>query len=80
MKRASYREAVQVIGDNDEAGLTEFSDIVGMASVLVVASIFDVTQERVARDVATYRRKQAEAAAWGERTARQLAAAGKVGP
>ena len=55
MKRASYREAISVIALNDEPTVMSADAMTAMASVLVVAAIFDVTTERVARDVVKYR-------------------------
>lgn len=57
MKRASYREAVEVIALNDEAEEMDAETVRGLASVMVVAAIFDVSTKRVAADVVRYREK-----------------------
>lgn len=57
MKRASYREAVEYIALNDEPTLMTDGEMFGMPSVGVIAAVFDVPQERVARDVVRYRVK-----------------------
>jgi hypothetical protein len=50
--RASYREAVQWIADNDAAGDDDPVDVLnGLISVLLVADIFRVDADKVARDV-----------------------------
>jgi hypothetical protein len=56
MKRASYREAVATIANNDEPEELDADAMSGVASVLVVAVIFGTTQERVASDVVRYRK------------------------
>lgn len=61
MKRASYRDAIDVIAMNDEPSIMIEDEMIGFASVLLVACIFDVTQERVARDVIRARVKEAKA-------------------
>lgn len=60
MKRASYREAVATIALNDEPEILYPEEMMGMASVLVVAAIFDVEREKVAADVIRYREKHHE--------------------
>ncbi len=61
MKRASYREAVAWIAENDEdASWSETSEIDGIStyiSTLLVADLFGVEATRVATDIARYRRK-----------------------
>lgn len=57
MKRASYREAVRFIAEEDEPLLMEVDDMNGMASVQLVACIFDVDADRVARDVIKLRKQ-----------------------
>jgi hypothetical protein len=52
MKRASYREAVQWIACNDNTGSKDDeSEIASYVSTLLIADIFAVEPERVARDV-----------------------------
>ena len=70
MKRASYRDAIDFIAFNDEDGSDDHLDeeaVKAMASVLLVASIFDVERERVARDVVRLRVKEAKAEAKRDR-------------
>jgi len=58
MKRASYREAVQWIADNDEPEDRDVEAIAGYVSTLLIADLFDVEPERIARDVAKYRARK----------------------
>lgn len=58
MKRASYREAIEIIALNDEPEELDEEVMLGMATVMLTASIFGVEQARVARDVVRYRRKE----------------------
>lgn len=60
MKRASYREAISVIALNDEAQELDTAVVQGLASVMVVAAIFDVPTEKVAADVVRYRKNHDE--------------------
>lgn len=60
MKRASYRHGVAIIALNDEAGGDEALDesiVRTYISVGLLADLFDVPVERVARDVVRYRKK-----------------------
>jgi hypothetical protein len=58
MKRASYREAIQWIAVNDEAGVEKTEAECGeLVSSVLVADLFDVTLERVGRDVYKAREK-----------------------
>lgn len=58
MKRASYRDAIDFIALNDEAGTDDGpEEIYGYTSVLLVACIFAVDQHKVAADVHKYRQK-----------------------
>ncbi len=57
MKRASYREAIEVIALNDEAEEMNPDAVRGLASVMVIAAIFDVSTEKVAADVVRFREK-----------------------
>lgn len=62
MKRASYRHAVAWIGDMDSAGEADALDaeaVSELVSVCLVADIFDVETERVARDVVRWRNRTA---------------------
>jgi len=61
VKRASYREAVAWIADNDEAGSDEatIADAVrSLASVVLVADLFDVDADKVEADVVKARKKR----------------------
>lgn len=60
MKRASYRDAVAWIAENDEAGADDAGDSAVVAryvSTALVADVFCIEAERVARDVVRYRVK-----------------------
>lgn len=57
MKRASYRDAVDFVALNDEPSELDEEVVSGLASVVLVASIFDVETERVARDVVRLRKR-----------------------
>lgn len=58
MKRASYRDAVDFIAQNDAAGDGDGEDaIAGYLSSRLVAEIFGVDPAAVARDVAIVRRR-----------------------
>ena len=57
LKRAGYRDAVNFIAENDEPRETELAEIIGTPTVVLVASIFGTTQERVAADVVRERAK-----------------------
>ena len=59
MKRASYREGIEIIALNDSCDLETEEELVGMPSVFLLAHLFGVEQERVARDVIQYRRREA---------------------
>lgn len=69
MKRASYREGVRWIADNDEPTVLDPGEISGFTTSLLLADLFGVEPERVGRDVARLR----------QRLARQLASGGLVG-
>lgn len=56
-KRASIKEAVFWIAHNDEPGETEAEEIAGLISVKLVADLFGLTDEEVAKRVARERRK-----------------------
>lgn len=58
MKRASYREAVEIIAMNDEPTELQAENVVGMATVMLIAEIFGTTQERVAADVVRFRKRE----------------------
>ena len=61
MKRASYKEAIEVIALNDCPGDNDdFEFIRGYCTVLVVSAIFDVPQDKVANDVLKFRAKEKE--------------------
>lgn len=61
MKRASYRNAVALIALNDGPGepwARDVEQVAGMMSVTLVADLFGVTEERVARDVVACRERE----------------------
>jgi len=62
MKRASYRFAVQWIADTDESAETDLEAIKSLPSVLLIADLFGIDNERVARDVLRKRTKPEHAA------------------
>lgn len=57
MKRASYRHGVAWIAGNDEPGETNIDAIRSQISVLMLADLFGIEPERVAKDVLRYRAK-----------------------
>lgn len=59
MKRASYREAVSIAADLD-SDVTDVPSMCGLVTVHLIACIFDVTAERVAKDVVRQREKNAK--------------------
>lgn len=61
MKRASYRDGVDFIAQNDEPAERDPKEVDGLATVVMLASIFGVSTERVARDVVRLRTKLAKA-------------------
>lgn len=58
MKRASYRDAIDFIALNDEAAERDPELVAGFVTVVLVASIFGVEPERVAKDVVRYRERE----------------------
>jgi len=65
VKRASYREAVQWIASNDAPGdddALEVEAVRGYISTCLVADLFGVEAERVARDVVRARERDGVAA------------------
>jgi hypothetical protein len=60
MKRASYRHGVEIIALNDETAETDPEAVAGMISVCLLADLFGVEPERVARDVVRYRTEAAK--------------------
>lgn len=66
MKRASYREAVAWVALNDSAAdddALEVEAVSGLVSTVLVADIFDVDPERVARDIIRVRKQELRRAA-----------------
>lgn len=64
MRRASYREGVAWIAMNDDAGSNdalEESAVQGYISTVLLADLFGVGTDRVARDVVRYRTKNGRA-------------------
>lgn len=62
MKRASYRNAVDFIAMNDEVDCLEVEQVQGFISTQLVADLFGVPTERVARDIVRLREKEMDAA------------------
>jgi hypothetical protein len=61
MQRASYRYAIAWIALNDNLGDDEAEDVLrGYLTVVMVADLFGVEPDRVAADVAKYRKKNCE--------------------
>jgi hypothetical protein len=61
MKRASYREGIEIIALNDDPTELEIKHVVGTVSVHLMANLFDVSQEKVALDVIRHRLKEKDA-------------------
>lgn len=57
MRRASYRFGVEWIALNDEAGSNEPDQIIGYLSVALLADLFGIHPDKVAKDVLKYREK-----------------------
>jgi hypothetical protein len=57
MKRASYRDAIAWIANNDEPRWSDVEEIAGMISVTLIASIFQVEQNKIAQDILQHRIK-----------------------
>lgn len=60
MKRASYRDGIDFIACNDEALEMDPEVVAGLATVVMLASLFGVEPERVAKDVVRLRKKMAK--------------------
>lgn len=60
MKRASYRHGVYWIAVNDEPTMMDESEIADMVSTVLLADLFDVEPERVARDIVRVRAEEAK--------------------
>lgn len=60
MKRASYKHGIELIALNDEPLEEELEIVQGFISVGIVADLFGVPTEKVARDVLRYREKHGE--------------------
>ena len=61
MKRANYRDAIAWIACKDDAGTPDalnLEAVQGHISVCLIADLFGVEQERVARDVVRYRNRK----------------------
>jgi hypothetical protein len=60
MKRASYRDAIAWVAENDSGGSADALDekeVSELITAVLVADIFDLPMERVGRDIVRYRRK-----------------------
>lgn len=58
MKRPSYKFAIQWIEDNDDCTGDGPEDLQGYLTVALVADLFGVGQEKVARDVINRRKRK----------------------
>ena len=58
MKRASYRYGIAWIAVNDEPSETELDFVKFQISVVLLADLFGLEPERVAKDVLKHRAKQ----------------------
>jgi hypothetical protein len=58
MKRASYRNGIEHIALNDDPTELDESAVAGSISVGLLADLFGVEVERVAKDVVRFRKKQ----------------------
>lgn len=58
MKRASYREAIEYIALNDDAGSFSLEDILAAISVQLVSCLFEVEADKVAADVLRRRSRE----------------------
>lgn len=64
MKRASYRDAIDWVAQNDSGGNSDALEpeaVSGLTSSCLVADIFDVSKERVGADVVRRRLALAKA-------------------
>jgi hypothetical protein len=60
MKRASYRKAIEFIALNDSGGddnALVAEDVQFLVTAIMVAEIFDVTSEKVGKDIVACRKK-----------------------
>jgi len=57
MKKPTYEFGVEWIALNDEPGITNWAEMEGLISVLLLADLFDRSPGQVAADVVTYRIK-----------------------
>jgi len=58
MKRPSYRTAIELLALNDDPGEMDEESVARSVSVGIVASLFEVEAERVARDVVRFRKSE----------------------
>jgi len=57
MKRPSYRDAIAWVAENDDPSVTDPELVYGAVTVVFVADLFGVEQEKVAADVVKFREK-----------------------
>lgn len=60
MKRASYKEAIAWVAMNDSAGDGDAlnpDQVKFLITAILVADIFDVTLEKVGKDIVSFRKK-----------------------
>ena len=65
MKRASYRHGIAWIAENDEPEDFDECVVARQISVVLVADLFDVDPDRVARDVVRFRKRREIIRFWG---------------
>lgn len=58
MRRPRYRDGVQWIADNDEGRNVDPETVAGQISTLLLADLFGVEPERVAKDVIRIRLRE----------------------
>lgn len=58
--RPSYKKAVMLIAYNDEPSSMLEEEMEGIVSVVIIASLFDKTPEKVAADVVSYRKNHSK--------------------
>jgi hypothetical protein len=61
VKRASYRRGIELVALNDEPGELDAEVVQTQISVILLADLFEIPVERVARDVVRIREKELRA-------------------
>jgi len=63
MKRASYKQAIEFVANEDSAGdgdALDANEVQWLITAVLVADIFDVPNEKVGKDIVAYRKKHHE--------------------